>query len=491
MAHSRSHSQPVQYRYRPNAPARSSIHTTQAPVPIPNACQSRGMLVDSQSCYMIGDDQLMPQYVHPTFENDVKYNMVFNTPFTTGVDQPTVDFQSGLQQMGYLAQLSPSTAPWESDHSSISGDACSAAWSSSGSSTGFSPEPTYQVPFTDAGSWSMQSFNSYIGTNCVSMHEVFPTTGMDLVYVEAPLLQPEMPQRWQFQTADDLNVAKYESPEYCSPHSSPESVTDSAFTSSETVTMSRPRTESTTTCSMSPQPHVKESGSSSTSPQTRASPPQPLEQLLEFTSPVAQTKTKGPKFAALPCPIAAYGCSSSFISKNEWKRHINTQHLRLEAWLCDQCPKRDNKREFNRKDLFIQHLKRMHPPQSPPQSSSHGSKPQPAEPKATKSGSRGEKLGKGSKGDDLDPALLKAEQRCHVLLRQPPNASACLFCSTNFSGRGSWEARIEHVAKHMEQYKKEGNEVPEPKSWRADRSLEQWLVTEGVITKVRQKWSVV
>ncbi|KAI4718282.1 hypothetical protein E4T48_05501 [Aureobasidium sp. EXF-10727] len=71
--------------------------------------------------------------------------------------------------------------------------------------------------------------------------------------------------------------------------------------------------------------------------------------------------------AAYPCPFLPYGCPASFSSKNEWKRHLNTQHLSLSTYRCDLCiPKPSSSstppqtNDFNRKDLFIQHLRRMH-----------------------------------------------------------------------------------------------------------------------------------
>ncbi|KAK8213263.1 hypothetical protein M8818_002561 [Zalaria obscura] len=115
--------------------------------------------------------------------------------------------------------------------------------------------------------------------------------------------------------------------------------------------------------------------------------------------------------SAFPCPLAPYGCTSSFGTKNEWKRHVNTQHLRLDLWRCDQCPERDNgPNEFNRKDLFVQHLRRMHVKSSelPRQGLSPNKKPR----------------CKAIKTEDADSELLDAEQRCHISLRQAPMPSA-------------------------------------------------------------------
>ncbi|GAB7348010.1 hypothetical protein MBLNU459_g5504t2 [Dothideomycetes sp. NU459] len=194
------------------------------------------------------------------------------------------------------------------------------------------------------------------------------------------------------------------------------------------------------------------------------------------------------KTATFLCPLARYGCPSSFISKNEWKRHINTQHLRLEAWQCDQCPQRKNRQNnFNRKDLFIQHLRRMHYPDP------EARKPEAAHNKVKPGGDAGDdrtRSAKSSKADEADPALAAAERRCHQHLGAPPAQSACLFCSTEFAGTGSWEERIEHVAKHMEQDKKDGKPVPQPATWNSDRALEDWLVAKGVITQAKRGWKI-
>ena len=35
------------------------------------------------------------------------------------------------------------------------------------------------------------------------------------------------------------------------------------------------------------------------------------------------------------CSFAPYGCQSTFVSKNEWKRHVTSQHLQLGFYRCD------------------------------------------------------------------------------------------------------------------------------------------------------------
>lgn len=476
MTDSERQSKQVQYRYRPNVLMKAAT-TTSATVASSNGFQSTPALSDYATT------QAIAQRSRPTMESyaarEDNSNMLW------------ASFDQALSQTHQFPEVFPryttcmeqsydptSVSWWTSTNSSVASDPCSGgAWSSPSSSMCFSPEPAYQLPYMDNDQWSRHDLDPYF------VQEVAAPQTMESLYGNTSLYMPDMSQQAQFQYAFDPILPAFESVEL---ESKPESL-NSVSDHTEAAVLKRSDSCISGSRTSSPPSIPPLNATSVTSP-----PPQPKSsqfqgQLLDFSPPIAQTKTKGPKFAALPCPLAAYGCTSSFISKNEWKRHINTQHLRLEAWLCDECPKRDIKREFNRKDLFIQHLKRMHPAPC----DAHAPKAQPVKAKTTKSAAtKNERSGKGSKADDTDPALLEAEQRCHIVLRQPPSESVCLFCSTNFSGRGSWEARIEHIAKHMEQYKKSGRDVPSPKTWRADRALEQWLVSESVIAKVRQRWSV-
>lgn len=67
--------------------------------------------------------------------------------------------------------------------------------------------------------------------------------------------------------------------------------------------------------------------------------------------------------------VKPYGCTyeqcdKRFGSKNDWKRHENSQHYQLELWKCDEKSQLDlsercNK-AFNRREQFIMHLSRDH-----------------------------------------------------------------------------------------------------------------------------------
>jgi len=86
--------------------------------------------------------------------------------------------------------------------------------------------------------------------------------------------------------------------------------------------------------------------------------------------------------------------------------------------------------------------------------------------------------------EEQDPAVIAAEERCHIRLRLPPATSCCLFCPAEFEGPSSWEERMEHVGRHLEQDRREGKEAPSTSQWRHDEGFEQWLEAEGLIAKV-------
>lgn len=188
------------------------------------------------------------------------------------------------------------------------------------------------------------------------------------------------------------------------------------------------------------------------------------------TTPVKSEKlivTGGRQFI---CSFAHYGCTSSFSSKNEWKRHITSQHLQLGTYRCDigDCnlhrrssslalpkrtrpnhrttPSRQKEKDFNRKDLFIQHLRRMHTPQS---------------------------VSRHDTSTKKEEAIIS--QRCWHQQREPPQHSLCGFCNQEFKGERSWDERIEHVGKHFERDEK----LPEVGV--EDVYLRDWAIQEGIL----------
>ncbi|KAJ5117963.1 hypothetical protein N7448_004390 [Penicillium atrosanguineum] len=181
------------------------------------------------------------------------------------------------------------------------------------------------------------------------------------------------------------------------------------------------------------------------------------------------------------CSFAPYGCESTFVSKNEWKRHVTSKHLQLGFYRCDvgKCsvdthqispnnfvtpspsPKSTSStsapvqpNDFNRKDLFTQHLRRMHAPwlQS-------GRRRAPTEVEHAA----------------FEESLNQVRPRCWYSLRQPPHQSHCGFCQELFVGEGSWDARMEHVGRHFERKTHLGEELE-------DLLLRDWALREGILT---------
>ncbi|KZM26347.1 uncharacterized protein EKO05_0002219 [Ascochyta rabiei] len=176
-----------------------------------------------------------------------------------------------------------------------------------------------------------------------------------------------------------------------------------------------------------------------------------------------------------PCPLAAYNCKSDFSSKNEWKRHVSTQHIKLGYWRCDLCaPTTDASdastpiyNDFNRKDLFTQHLRRMHAAQ----------------------GSGARHMKEHPVNEDN---IQEHQTRCYLQLRRAPQQSICPFsgCDRNFLGPKSWDERMEHVGRHLEKDRKRGEDMLNVANWKKDIALEQYLINEDVIVWEEGMWSI-
>ncbi|KAH6713281.1 hypothetical protein BKA61DRAFT_485054 [Leptodontidium sp. MPI-SDFR-AT-0119] len=176
---------------------------------------------------------------------------------------------------------------------------------------------------------------------------------------------------------------------------------------------------------------------------------------------------------AFVCVFDFAGCPSTFASKNEWKRHVSSQHLNLQAWVCEQgsCGANQSKAghsiidssgngtiargsEFNRKDLFTQHLRRMHVPLHV-------------------------KRKKASTDAAWEDTIKSLQQTCLKTKRQAPTRLACPLhnCGTVFVGTGCWDERMEHVAKHLEA-QAQGKVVLRQGD---DNLLLNWAFQEGII----------
>ncbi|KAL3473349.1 hypothetical protein BJX99DRAFT_199409 [Aspergillus californicus] len=191
------------------------------------------------------------------------------------------------------------------------------------------------------------------------------------------------------------------------------------------------------------------------------------------------------------CCFSRYGCTSTFPNKNEWKRHVSSQHIQPGFYRCDigRCSLNNHKsrpasqipssssssssssstttttksqiraqpqpqsplvNDFNRKDLFIQHQRRMHAPWI-----------------ATKTTATSDERAA------FETSLEAVWKRCWTQLRLPPTLSRCGFCGMEFRGEAAWKERMEHVARHLEK--------ADPGPEREDVPLREWAVAQGIL----------
>ncbi|THV52119.1 hypothetical protein BGAL_0088g00070 [Botrytis galanthina] len=193
------------------------------------------------------------------------------------------------------------------------------------------------------------------------------------------------------------------------------------------------------------------------------------------------------------CVFNFAGCESTFASKNEWKRHVSSQHLNLQAWVCTlgSCGKvplgshshagvamrkggegnaNANVRgygevkgaEFNRKDLFTQHLRRMH--------------------------AQFEVKRKGKRNGEWEERVRVLQRSCERSRREAPERLGCPVrgCADRkeglgvwFEGRGCWDERMEHLGKHLEGGGGEGGVVRH----QDDALFVEWAVEQKIIEK--------
>ncbi|KIX01676.1 uncharacterized protein Z518_09402 [Rhinocladiella mackenziei CBS 650.93] len=180
-------------------------------------------------------------------------------------------------------------------------------------------------------------------------------------------------------------------------------------------------------------------------------------------------KKLAPGAKSFPCTFHHYGCRASFASKNEWKRHVASQHLQLGFYRCDlgscapEVARNQHKgyNDFNRKDLFTQHCRRMHAPWV-------GTK------KSAESVTKKER-------DSFEKQLEDIRARCWIDRRKAPAKSKCGFCGQTFEDPKGWEERMEHVGRHLE---RDGSKIEQEE---VDDGLKQWAIAEGVVRPGRRK----
>ncbi|KIX98913.1 uncharacterized protein Z520_05374 [Fonsecaea multimorphosa CBS 102226] len=173
-----------------------------------------------------------------------------------------------------------------------------------------------------------------------------------------------------------------------------------------------------------------------------------------------------------PCAFHHYGCYATFGNKNEWKRHVSSQHLQLGYYRCDMgaCSPETARNQhrgfndFNRKDLFTQHCRRMHAPWS-------GSK-------------KGEEGVLKKERENFEKELEEIRARCWVDRRKGPQKTKCGFCGKKFvDGKESrgWDERMEHVGRHFER------DHMKIKDEEVDEGLKQWAINEGIVREGKKR----
>lgn len=181
--------------------------------------------------------------------------------------------------------------------------------------------------------------------------------------------------------------------------------------------------------------------------------PVPFRSATELQTHINNTHQQRP----YTCVFHFAGCPSTFTSKNEWKRHVSSQHLNLTAWVCElgACHRSRRRSEFNRKDLFTQHLRRMHTPNSVKRNAS-------------------------KRNGEWEERVRLLQTECLVVKREAPGALGCPVrgCETWFEGRGAWDDRMEHVGKHLERGAGEGSGHVDQGD---DRYLVSWALREGIV----------
>ncbi|KAK0627599.1 hypothetical protein B0T14DRAFT_512945 [Immersiella caudata] len=212
------------------------------------------------------------------------------------------------------------------------------------------------------------------------------------------------------------------------------------------------------------------------------------------------------------CVFHFAGCESTFASKNEWKRHVSSQHLLLQYWVCheDECGRArpgadpastDSKSKparnpppsgstdlpkgvpnsgaiFNRKDLYTQHMQRMHMPWPLKKNlSARGKQPITSE----------------SAQSEWEAKLRSLQEEAIRVRCALPEHLTCpaTDCTSEFHGPDAWDQRLEHVARHLDRAWG-GYEPTVVFGGENDAAFVEWASRDdvGIIEKVDGEWSL-
>ena len=177
------------------------------------------------------------------------------------------------------------------------------------------------------------------------------------------------------------------------------------------------------------------------------------------------------------CTFSFANCMQTFATKNEWKRHVSSQHIQSKVWKCDIGTCIDRKAAtFNRKDLFGQHLKRMHAPK-PVKNNYPGHDHNPG---------RGQTSTSKEMNDYLNSEVPLIQERCCIIQRRTPEELTCglTTCSKGFYGINAWDEWMEHVGRH---YENTHTSIPEDDisvdMWRTDPVVSEWSLMQEIVIR--------
>ncbi|KAM0458976.1 hypothetical protein ACHAO4_002365 [Trichoderma viride] len=167
------------------------------------------------------------------------------------------------------------------------------------------------------------------------------------------------------------------------------------------------------------------------------------------------------------CVFHYAGCTAKFDAKNEWKRHVSTKHLGLKYWVCIEGKCADERQSsfqqraglvpngniFNRKDLYTQHIRRMH------------------------SNIAGQSTTDYKGADARSDFMVKRMQEDALRIRcRLPTWMPCPVksCDKSFKGGNAWDERMEHVAQQHFESAANGKEPPVEFGGLHDYVLTEW-----------------
>ncbi|KAL7914877.1 hypothetical protein GGI35DRAFT_162608 [Trichoderma velutinum] len=185
------------------------------------------------------------------------------------------------------------------------------------------------------------------------------------------------------------------------------------------------------------------------------------------------------------CVFHYAGCSARFDAKNEWKRHVSTKHLGLKYWVCTVGKCADERQSsyqryaglpscgniFNRKDLYTQHIRRMH----------------------------ASVIGQGTTdyrgADARSDLMVKKMQEDALRIRcRLPTWMPCPVqtCDKSFTGATAWDERMEHVAQQHFDNAAAGREPPVEFGGAHDTVLTEWAQQADIriVKKTEVGWEL-